>query len=148
MNAYRFLELVEEKQKIFERKKDELQNLEMLETNITATLKDDPVKSSRKTDSLGTLIINRIDFEKEVVVKAEEDFLKHRNACINLLEQVMKINFQQYNVLHLRYIEYLDLKDISDKEHYSYQRIKEIHAEGIKSFQKILDFSKVHTKSY
>ena len=148
MNAYRYLEQVQEKEIYWQRKIAELKRLEMLETDITAPLRPDPVQTSGNNDKMGTLIVTRLDFEKEVVNKAEADYLRHRKRVIKTLEKVKDINFQQYKILHMRYIEYLTLKKISTKECYSYQRIKEIHRNGVKNVQNILDFQKVHTKTY
>lgn len=148
MNAKKYLEQVQEKEIYWQRKKAELKRLEMLETDITAPLRPDPVQSSGNNDKMGTLIVTRLDFEKEVVKKAEADYMRHREKVIAILEQVKAVNFQQYNILHLRYIEYLTLKDIAKKECYSYQRIKEIHRNGVKNVQNIIDFEKVHTETY
>lgn len=145
MDAQKYLEAVKEKKEFYESKRIELYSLWCLSTNMTAPLKADPVQSSGDKDRIGTLTDKRIDYEKEVVAAAEQDFLSYRENCIKLLEQLKQESFICYKVLHRKYIGYESLKSIAQKENYSYQRIKELHTEGLKKFQKILDFLNVHT---
>lgn len=145
MNAYTFLEELKNKEEYLKCKKDELHRLEMLEMDTSAPLRPDPVQSSGNKDKLGSLIANRIDFEKEVVMQAESAYLTYRNEVIDILEKVKAINFQQYRTLHLKYVDYLELGDVSKEMRYSYSRTKVFHIEGVKNVQKILDFSKVNT---
>lgn len=141
MEAKKYLKQVEQKQIYYERKQDELKNLKDKETNVTAPLKPDPVQSSSSKDRLGNAIATRIDYETQIVNAAFEDYLNCRNECIKVLEQLKTTSFTQYNILHLHYIEYIPLLEISEKERYSYQYIKELHTAGIKNVQKIINNS-------
>ena len=148
MTAKEYLEQVQEKQEFWELKELELQRLKSLETSTTVSLNPNKVQSFGDKDKLGSAVSERIDFETEVVKKAEQDFLTHRADCIELLEQLMQESFKHYKILHLRYIDYFDLDTTAQKANYSYQRAKELHTEGIAKFQKILDLNKIHTESY
>ena len=148
MTAKEYLEQVQEKQEFWELKKLEVQRLKSLETSTTVSLNPNKVQSFGDKDKLGSAVSKRIDFETEVVEKAEQDFLTHRANCIELLEQLMQESFKHYKILHLKYIDYFDLDTAAQKANYSYQRAKELHTEGIAKFQKILDLNKIHTESY
>lgn len=149
IDAKYFLERVQELFDVWQNKKEELCFLESLETTTTAPLDPNKVQGSSPSDKLGGLISTRIDFEREVVNKAEEDFLNCRDDCIKVLNELQKINHQQYKTLHCRYIEFAeDLKDVAKKIKYSYSSVKVYHAMGIKNVQKILENSKIHTELY
>lgn len=143
-----YLEKVKEKQEFWELKELELLQLKTLETKTTVPLNPVSVQSSGDKDKLGTAVTKRIVFEEKVVEKAKNDFLNYRDECIKFLEQVKKVNFNHYRLLHLKYIEYFSLKKVAKKTGYAYQTTKEMHLEALENAQKIFDFSKLPTETY
>lgn len=144
MNAKEYLEKVRNDEDYLKRKSVELYQMKCLETSISAPLNPDKVQSSSPADKLGNLISKRIDFEKELAALVV-NYANYKSECIGVLEEVRKDSHTLYSVLHKHYIEYAKLIDIAADMGYSYQRIKELHREGLEKVQKILEKYKVHT---
>jgi hypothetical protein len=147
MDAKTYLKKVKEDEDFLKRKSVELYQMKCLETSITAPLDPNKVQCSGPQDKVGNLVSQRIDLERQIETLLLE-YANFKNECIGILEEVRKESHIIYKILHQHYIEYIDLNKIAPKEGYSYQRIKELHKEGLEKVQKILENSKVHTQSY
>ncbi len=145
MDAKEYLKKVRDLHDELEIRQLELQQLQDLETSMNSPLDPNKVQCSSPSDKLGNNVSKRIDFEREVVKKAEEEFFNYRDECVEVLKQVKEVNFTHYKVLHLHYINYLSLKKIAKKEGYCYQYTKELHLAALENVQKILNLSKVPT---
>lgn len=114
----------------------EIYRLECLATSVTAALCDDKVQTSGASDKIGNIVAMIAD-EKDKLQKSVEHFFKEKKERIALIEQLE--NLLEYKVIHGKYIQYLELKDIAANENYTHQYICEVHNRAIENFQVLLN---------
>lgn len=108
--------------------------LEMAES-ITAEIKPVAVSSSGNKQKMETAIVNYLSEEEEI--KHEIFELMNRKKEIIRTIEVLPAN--EYDVLHLYYIQKKEFQEIADIKNRSYSWVTSIHGIALKSLQKVLD---------
>lgn len=103
---------------------------------ITASMDANKVSSSTSTSRMADAVGKCIDMEAEIdeLVDALVDAKRSVIAAIEQLDSAV-----EYNVLHLKYIQYMDLQEIAEKYHKDYSWATTTHGRAIRNLQKLLD---------
>lgn len=104
---------------------------------ITANMEGERVKSSTTTKSkMADAVAKCVDMEREIdsLVDNLIDLKKDVIATIEKLDSAT-----EYKLLHLRYIQFVPLKDIADMWGWEYTNVTTTHGRAITSVQRILD---------
>ena len=104
---------------------------------ITANMEGERVKSSTTTKSkMADAVTKCVDMEREID-SLIDNLIDLKKDVIQTLE--MLDNATEYKLLHLRYIQYVPLKDIADMWDWEYTNVTTTHGRAITSVQRILD---------
>lgn len=104
--------------------------------SITAGVGGDRVQSSGVKSKMAEAVDKCVDMEAEI--NALVDLLiEKKREVISVIERVE--NPTEYNVLHMRYIQKMDLQEIADRYDREYTWATTCHGRALKSVQNILD---------
>ena len=104
---------------------------------ITANMEGERVKSSTNTKSkMADAVAKCVDMEREID-SLIDNLIDLKKDVIQTLE--MLDNATEDKLLHLRYIQYVPLKDIADMWGWEYTNVTTTHGRAITSVQRILD---------
>lgn len=104
---------------------------------ITANMKGERVKSSTTTKSkMADAVVKCVDIESEINNLIDILIAKKKDV-IQTIEQLD--NATEYKLLHLRYIQFVPLKDIADMWDWEYTNVTTTHGRALNSVQRILD---------
>jgi hypothetical protein len=133
-DAQLFLEAVEKQEAVIKNKLIEKQQWKDIAMGITASMEGERVKSSGTKSKLSDAIDKCVDIETEIddLIDKLIDLKKEVTAVI---EQVQSPT--EYNLLHMRYIQYIPLKDIAEKWHTEYTNVTTAHGKALKKVQEI-----------
>ena len=133
-DAQLFLEAVEKQEAVIKNKLIEKQQWKDIAVGITASMEGERVKSSGTKSKLSDAIDKCVDIETEIddLIDKLIDLKKEVTAVI---EQVQSPT--EYNLLHMRYIQYIPLKDIAEKWHTEYTNVTTAHGKALKKVQEI-----------
>ena len=105
--------------------------------SINANMEGERVKSSTTTKSkMADAIAKCVDMEREID-SLIDNLIDLKKDVIQTIEQLD--NATEYKLLHLRYIQYIPLKDIADMWEWEYTNVTTTHGRAITSVQRILD---------
>ena len=117
----------------------EKQQWKEIALGITANMDGERVQSSTGAKSkMAEAIIKCVDMEAEIDSLVDE-LIDTKKKVIQTIEQLDSAT--EYNVLHMRYIQYLSLQDIADHYNRDYGWATTTHGRALKSVQNILDES-------
>lgn len=135
-DAQLFLEAVEKQEAVIKNKLIEKQQWKDIAMGITASMEGERVKSSGTKSKLSDAIDKCVDIETEIddLIDKLIDLKKEVTAVI---EQVQSPT--EYNLLHMRYIQYIPLKDIAERWHTEYTNVTTAHGKALKKVQEIRD---------
>jgi DNA-directed RNA polymerase specialized sigma subunit len=106
---------------------------------ITPQMSGDRVQSSGNQQKMACAIERMIDIEKEL-----DDFVDSliatRNEVLSVIEQ---LESDEYDFLHLVYVQHFTLKEVANLKDYSYSWATTFHGNALKKVQKILDSKNV-----
>lgn len=136
MVAKEFLQQVEKLDILIANKLIEKQQWHDLAVGITAVMEGERVRSSSKQSRMVDAIAKCMDMEEEIDHVVDQ-FVATKKEVIQVIEQVQ--NPTWYKVLHMKYIQHLDLNEIADRCNGSYDWAKSAHSKAVKIVQKILD---------
>lgn len=106
---------------------------------ITANMDGERVQSSSNSKSkMADAVIKLVDMEAEIDSLVDE-LIDTKKKVIQTIE--MLDSATEYNVLHMRYIQYLSLQEIADHYNRDYGWATTTHGRALKSVQNILDES-------
>jgi hypothetical protein len=133
-DAQLFLEAVEKQEAVIKNKLIEKQQWKDIAMGITASMEGERVKSSGTKSKLSDAIDKCVDIETEIddLIDKLIDLKKEVTAVI---EQVQSPT--EYNLLHMRYIQYIPLKDIAERWHTEYTNVTTAHGKALKKVQEI-----------
>lgn len=135
--AQKFLERVEMIDTVIENKLIEQRQWKELAMNITANMDGEKVKSSStSTSKMADAVIECIAMEDEIAA-AVDRLVEEKQKVVRTLEQLNSPT--EYRILHMRYIQYIPLKDIADRIGKDYTWVTTTHGRALKSVQNILD---------
>lgn len=136
MVAKEFLQQVEKMDILIAHKLIEKQQWRDIAGGITAAMESEKVRSMGKQSKMADAIAKCLDMEAEVA-NVVDQYVATKQEVIRIIEQVQ--NPTWYKVLHMKYIQHLDLAEIADRCNGSYDWAKSAHSKAVKIVQKILD---------
>ena len=136
MEAKEFLKQPERLDLRIKNKLIEKQQWNDIAMGITANMDGERVQSSGAKSKMADAVIKCVDMEAEIDSLVDELIDTKRNV-IQTIERLDSPT--EYNVLHMRYIQYLSLQDIADHYHKDYGWATTTHGRALKHVQDILD---------
>ena len=134
--AKEFLQQVEKLDILIAHKLIEKQQWRDIAGSITAVMESERVQSSGKKSKMQDAIDKCIDMAYEIDHVIDQ-YVEKKKEVIRVIEQVQ--NPTWYKVLHMKYIQHLDLSEIADRCNGSYDWAKSAHSKAMKIVQKLLD---------
>ena len=134
--AQMFLERVEMIDSIVENKLIEQRQWKDLALGITANMDGERVKSSGSKSKMADALNKCIDMEAEID-RAVDRLIDTKMKVIQTIEQLDSP--MEYNVLHLKYIQFKDFQEIADKYGKEYGWATTTHGRALAHVQEILD---------
>lgn len=134
-NAQTFLDRVETCDTIIEGKLIEQRQWKDLALSITANMDGERVQSSGTKSKMADAIDKCLDMVDEIA-EAVDKLIDEKRKVTRVLE--MLPNPTEYKLLHMRYIQHIELKDIADEFGKEYNWATTTHGRSLKSVQNIL----------
>ena len=102
---------------------------------ITANMEGERVQSTGAKSKMADAVNKCVDIEAEIDNLIDE-LIETKKDVIQTIEKLDSPI--EYNVLHMRYIQYLSLQEIADHYHKEYGWATTTHGRALKSVRKIL----------
>lgn len=134
--AQRYLEQVEMLDVIIKNKLIEQRQWMDIALGITANMEGERVQSSGSQSKMADAVNKCVDMEAEIDDLVDK-LIDTKREVIQTIEQVDSPI--EYNVLHMRYIQYRELQEIADHYGKEYTWATTTHGRAIANVQKILD---------
>lgn len=134
--AQLYLEQVEKQECIIRNKLIEQQQWRDIALGITANMEGERVQSSGTQSKMADAVVKCVDMEAEIDDQIDK-LIDLKKEVIQTIEQVNSAT--EYMILHMRYIQYIKLKDIAEKWDEDYTNITTAHGRALRSVQKILE---------
>lgn len=133
--AQLFLERVEMLDALIESKEVEQMQWHDLARRITSTLDGERVTSTSSKEKMADAVERCLVIADEIAL-AIDGFINEKQKIASVLEKLTDPT--DYKLLHMRYIQYIELKDIADyfDEDYSWSTTR--HGRALASVQRIL----------
>lgn len=147
MTPKEYLSQIKDIEDYVKSKEIELYKLNCLATSITAPSDREAVQSSNISDKVGNVGAKIADLSR-LIQSQKERQLAVQTECINTIDEVRQQNKLFYIILHKRYVQYKNLKQIASEEHYSYDYIREMHGRALQKVGKILQNQKEPTQTH
>lgn len=106
---------------------------------ITANMEGERVQASGARSKMAEAVDKCVDMEAEINSLIDE-LIETKKVVIQTIEQLDSPT--EYNVLHMRYIQYLSLQEIADHYHKDYSWATTTHGRALKSVRKVIERSK------
>jgi DNA-directed RNA polymerase specialized sigma24 family protein len=103
---------------------------------ITANMDGERVQSSGAKSKMADAINKCVDMEAEIDSLIDE-LIDTKKNVIQTIERLDSPT--EYNILHMRYIQYLSLQEIADHYNRDYGWVTTTHGRALKSVQVLLD---------
>lgn len=139
MDAKSFLRQTEKLDAQIQNKMIERQQWRDMALGITANMSGDRVQSSGSQSKMADAIDRCVDMEAEIDSLVDK-LIDTKREVIATIEQLDSPT--EYNVLHMRYIQYKTLQEIADKYGKDYGWVTTCHGRALKNVQAILDGEK------
>ena len=131
-----FLRRVEMIDSIIKNKLIEQRQWKDIALGITANMEGERVQSSGSKTKMADAIDKCVDMESEID-SLVDSLIDHKRKVIATIEQLDSPT--EYRLLHERYIQYIDLKDIAEKWNKEYTTITTTHGRALAHVQEIMD---------
>lgn len=131
-----YLESVEKQESIIRNKLIEKQQWMDIALGITASMEGERVQSSGTQSKMADAVAKCVDMEAEIDAQVDK-LIDLKKEVIQTIEQVHSAT--EYMILHMRYIQYIKLKDIALRWDEEYTNITTAHGRALASVQRILD---------
>lgn len=135
-NAQIYLEQVEKLDSIIRNKLIEQQQWRDIALGITANMDGERVQSSGAKDKMARAIEKCVDMETEIDSLIDK-LIDTKKDVIQTIEQLDSAT--EYKLLHMRYIQYIPLKDIADMWGVEYTNITTTHGRALRSVQNMIN---------
>lgn len=136
--AQMFLEQPEKLDAMVKCKLIEKEQLRELALGITASMDGERVQSSGAKSKMANAVERLVDAEAEIDSLVDE-LIDTKKKVIQTIERLDSAT--EYKLLHLRYIQYVPLKNIADEWNVEYTTITTTHGRALKNVQRILEGS-------
>jgi hypothetical protein len=140
LDAKEFLKQVEKLDVRIKNKLIEQQQWRDIALGITGSMEGERVQSSTKKSKMADAIERCVDMETEIDSLIDE-LVDIKKKVIQTIEQLDSAT--EYNILHMRYIQYKSLQDIADHYGKDYGWATTTHGRALKNVQVVID-----TKDY
>lgn len=134
--AQRYLEQIEKLETLIENKLIEKNRWMEIAMGITANMEGERVQSSGTKNKMGDAVSKCVDIEAEIDRYIDE-LVDKKKRVTQVIESLESIN--EYKVLHMRYIQFIELAEIADHFGKEYSWATTTHGRALKSVQRILD---------
>ena len=135
-DAQKYLERVEKADAVIANKLVEQQMWRDLALGITANMGGERVQSSGDASKMAEAINKCVDVEAEINVLIDR-LIDTKKDVIQTIEQLDSPI--EYNILHMRYIQFKDLQSIADHYKREYGWATTTHGRAIANVQRILE---------
>ena len=139
MKAKDFLLQLPKLEALIKNKLIEKQQWKDIALGITPQMSSDRVQSSGNQQKMACAIERMVDIEKELD-EFVDSLIETRNEVLSVIEQ---LNSDEYDFLHLVYVQHFTLKEVANLKNYSYSWATTFHGNALKKVQKILDSKNV-----
>lgn len=102
---------------------------------ITANMEGERVQASGARSKMAEAVDKCVDMEAEINSLIDE-LIETKKEVIQTIEQLDSPT--EYNVLHMRYIQYMSLQEIADHYHKDYSWATTTHGRALKSVRKVI----------
>lgn len=136
IDAKHYLMQVEKLNKQIANKLIEREQWRSMALGITVTADGERVSASGSHSKLEDAVIKCVDMESEIDALVDK-LVETKKEVIATIEQLRSPT--QYDILHKRYIQFIDLKDIAYKLKCGYTSVTTSHGRALKNVQRILD---------
>lgn len=139
MDAKDFLREAEKIDLRIKNKLIEKQQWRDIALGITANMEGERVQSSGTQSKIEDAICKCIDMESEIDELIDR-LIAVKKEIVSTIEKLD--NAVEYNILHMRYIQYIDLQQIAEYYHKDYGWATTTHGRALRNVQSILDGKK------
>lgn len=101
---------------------------------ITASMDGERVQSSGSQSRMADAVIKLVDMEAEIDSLVDQ-LIDKKKEVIGIIEQLQSP--MEYKLLHMRYIQYIPLKAISDLWDMEYTNVTTMHGRALRNVQAI-----------
>lgn len=136
MEAKDYLKQVEKLDLRITNKLIEQQQWREIALGITANMDGERVQSSGAKSKMADAIEKCVDMESEID-RLIDDLIDTKKEVIQTIERLDSAT--EYNVLHMRYIQFKSLQEIADHYGRDYGWATTVHGRALKNVQAILD---------
>ena len=136
MDAKHFLKQVEMLDTKIKNKLIEQQQWRDIALGITANMDGERVSSSGSKSKMADAIDKCVDMETEINNLIDE-LIGTKKKVVQAIERLD--NPTEYNILHLRYIQFYSLQEIADQYDKDYTWVTTCHGRALKGVQNILE---------
>ena len=135
-DAQVYLEQVEKLECVIKNKLIEKQQWKEIALGITANMEGERVQSTGAKSKMANALDKCADIEMEIdsLVDKLIDLKKEVTQTIEKLQSPT-----EYNLLHMRYIQFIPLKDIADRWNTEYTNVTTAHGKALKKIQEIME---------
>lgn len=134
--AQKYLEQVEKLDAIIKNKLIERAQWRDLALGITANMDGERVQSSGAKDKMASAVERCVDMESEID-RAVDNLVDTKKDVIQTIEELYSAT--EYNVLHMRFIQYKTLEEIADHYNKNYEWAKKTCQRGMYHVQCVLN---------
>ena len=103
---------------------------------ITASMDGERVQSSGSQSRMADAVIKLVDMEAEID-RLVDQLIDKKKEVIGIIEQLQSP--MEYKLLHMRYIQYIPLKAISDLWDMEYTNVTTMHGRALRNVQAIVE---------
>ena len=135
VRAKEYLSQIEKINMMIKNKDAEIVKWKELADNTSAPALGDNVKTSGVKDTMATSVVNYVDIENELFKQKQELINKHKE----IVQTIEKLPAQEYDVLHMIYIQLRSLEDVAEYKHKSYRWVTAVHGRALSNVQRILN---------
>lgn len=134
--AQRYLEQGEKLDALIKNKLIEKQQWRDIALGMTANMEGEKVQSSGSQSKMENAVVKCVDIESEIECLINK-LIATKKDIISIIEQVD--NPTEYNVLHMKYIQYMTYEEIAERYGKEYGWATTTHGRALKSVQAVLN---------
>ena len=102
---------------------------------VTAEIGNERVQSSVDKQRMATAVAKYVDIEEELNEQIQS-IIDRKRRIISVLE---KLDGEEYDFLHMVYVQHIPLKEVAKIKHYSYSGATTFHGRALQHVQHIID---------
>lgn len=102
---------------------------------VTAEIGNERVQSSGDKQRMATAVAKYVDIEEELNEQIQS-IIDRKRRIISVLE---KLDGEEYDFLHMVYVQHIPLKEVAKIKHYSYSGATTFHGRALQHVQHIID---------